>query len=105
MSEERPGGPRTPDSVVPPPVVEAAGRVPYPPGHESREREQAWERGKLRARQRAEAGTDPPNLNAVLEATGIAQRAFVALADNVRDYAIFLMDPQGTSSTGARAHA
>ena len=30
-----------------------------------------------------------------LEATGVAQRAFDALAENVRDYAIFLMDPNG----------
>ena len=95
MSEERPGDPRTPGPVVPTPVEETSGK-PEPSGHEAREREQAWERGEQRARLRAEAGTDAPSLNAVFEATGIAQRAFVALADNVRDYAVFLMDPQGT---------
>ncbi len=96
MAEEKPGDPRTPDPVVPTPVLETRGGVPEPSGHESREREKAWERGELRARLLAEAGTDAPNLNAVFEATSIAQRAFVALADNVRDYAIFLMDPEGT---------
>jgi hypothetical protein len=79
MSEERPGDPRTPDPVAPPPVAETTG-VPEPSGHESREREKAWERGELRARLRAEGSTDAPSLNAVFEATGIAQRAFVALA-------------------------
>lgn len=96
MAEETPGDPRAPDPVVPSPVVKTTGRVPEPSGSESREREKAWERGELRARQRADADTDAPNLNAIFEATGIAQRAFVALADNVRDYAIFLMDPEGT---------
>jgi PAS domain S-box-containing protein len=96
MAEEKPGDPRTPDPVVPSPVVETTARVPEPSGHESREREKAWERGELRARLRAEGSTDAPSLNAVFEATGVAQRAFVALADNVRDYAIFLMDPEGT---------
>ena len=96
MAEERPGDPRAPDPVVPPPVGETTGRVPEPSGHESREREEAWERGELRAKLRAEDSADAPNLNAIFEATGVAQRAFVALADNVRDYAIFLMDPQGT---------
>ncbi|HEX6368919.1 MAG TPA: PAS domain-containing sensor histidine kinase [Longimicrobium sp.] len=96
MAEEKPGDPRAPDPVVPPPVVETTGGEPDPQAHESLERQKAWERGELRARLRAEDSTDAPNLNAVFEATGIAQRAFVALADNVRDYAIFLMDPSGT---------
>ena len=91
MRDETPGDPRTPDPVVPPPSAETAGS----PAPDSREREEAWKRGELRARQRAESGADAPNPNAVLDATGVAQRAFIALADNVRDYAIFLMNPEG----------
>lgn len=96
MAEASPGDPRTPDPVVPTPAAEATGGAPEPSGRETREREKAWERGERRARLRAEAGTDAPDRNAVFEVTGVAQRAFVALADNVRDYAIFLMDPEGT---------
>lgn len=96
MAEERPGDPRAPEPVVPTPAGETTGGMPEPSGRESREREEAWERGKVRARSRARASADAPDHNAVFEATSIAQRAFVALADNVRDYAIFLMDPGGT---------
>ena len=95
MHDKTPGDPLTPAPVVPIPSAERTGGVAGSSGRESQEREEAWKRGELRARQRAEGGTDSPNLNAVLDATGVAQRAFVALADNVRDYAIFLMDPEG----------
>lgn len=95
MREDIPGDPRAPDPVVPSPDAEASESPGASSGSESREREEAWKRGESRARQRAEGGTDTPNLNAVLEASGVAQRAFVSLADNVRDYAIFLMDPEG----------
>jgi len=95
MQEETPEDPRAPDPVVPGPSVETIGGADGSSGRESQEREEAWKRGELRARQGAEGGTDAPNLNAALEATGVAQRAFVALADNVRDYAVFLMDPDG----------
>jgi PAS domain S-box-containing protein len=91
MRDETPGDPRTPGPVVPTPSAETAGS----PAAESRERGEAWKRGELRARQRAESGADAPNPHAVLDATGVAQRAFIALADNVRDYAIFLMNPEG----------
>ena len=66
------------------------------PGHvhsrEAEEREAAWRRG----RQPAAGGTQE---NAGVE-TGSVERqltrlAFTALADSVRDYAIFLMDPDG----------
>jgi PAS domain S-box-containing protein len=94
MHEETPGDPRTPDPVVPGPTVEPPGEGGASHG-EALEREKAWKRGELRARQIAEGGGDVPKLNAALEASGMAQRAFVALADNVRDYAIFLMNPEG----------
>jgi PAS domain S-box-containing protein len=68
-------------------------RMPEPPAPEELEREAAWRRGRERQRERA--------LNS---AAGMLQRrparvaggpAFVALADNVRDYAIFLLDVDG----------
>ncbi|MBW3655384.1 MAG: PAS domain S-box protein [Gemmatimonadetes bacterium] len=95
MAEEKPGDPRTPDPVVPGPVEETTDGPPQSPARESLEREKAWERGESRARLRAEGIAATPNPAAVLDATSIAQRAFIALADNVRDYAIFLMDPEG----------
>ncbi|MBW3629065.1 MAG: PAS domain-containing sensor histidine kinase [Gemmatimonadetes bacterium] len=95
MRDDTPGDPHAPDPVVPAPTAESIRGGASSPGRESREREEAWKRGELRARERAEGGGGPPNPNAVFDVTGVAQRAFVALADNVRDYAIFLMDPDG----------
>jgi PAS domain S-box-containing protein len=95
MAEERPGDPRTPDPVVPLPLAETTGGAPGTPARESLEREKALERGEARARLREEGNVDARNPAAVLDAASIAQRAFIALADNVRDYAIFLMDPDG----------
>jgi PAS domain S-box-containing protein len=66
--------------------VRAAGTTP-----EEREREQAWRRGKDRAR----GITDARAADAWRDASATAARAFVALAENVRDYAIFLMNPEG----------
>jgi PAS domain S-box-containing protein len=53
---------------------------------EEREREAAWARGKQPRPRDPGAGIAPP---------GIAAVAFAALAENVRDYAIFLMDTSG----------
>ena len=57
---------------------------------EAQEREAAWRRGAERRQQgadrRAAGGDATPEL---------AGRAFTALAQNVRDYAIFLMNPDG----------
>lgn len=78
---ETPEDPRAPDPVVPGPSAETAGS----PAAESGERRKAWARGEERARQRAMAEPTTSDLNDVLNATGAAQRAFVALADNVRD--------------------
>ena len=60
------------------------------PGAETREREAAWERGK--APEIAAALRDPHLGRA---SPGIAHRAFATLAENVRDYAIFLLNPDG----------
>jgi PAS domain S-box-containing protein len=62
---------------------------------EAREREEALRRGAQRERERA-AGREPARAPYAGIAPGsVAARAFAALADNVRDYAIFLMDPEG----------
>ncbi|HEV3049318.1 MAG TPA: ATP-binding protein [Longimicrobium sp.] len=62
-----------------------------PPARESQEREAAWRRGRERRRAGA-AGHDPEVGRADPE---LAHRAFAALAENVRDYAVFLLDPDG----------
>jgi PAS domain S-box-containing protein len=70
--------------------------VPYgTPGRETAEREAAWRRGELAAqgrRGRQARLRDPYTGWAVEE---VAHRAFAALAENVRDFAIFLMNPDG----------
>ncbi len=61
------------------------------PSREENEREAARRRGRARRRAGA-AGHDPEVGRASPE---LAQSAFAALAENVRDYAIFLMDADG----------
>lgn len=61
------------------------------PSGETREREAARRRGRER-RARGAGGHEPEVGRADPE---LAHRAFSALAENVRDYAIFLMDPDG----------
>jgi PAS domain S-box-containing protein len=64
-----------------------------PPGRETAERMAAWKRGEEIVRDPAAAPPrDPYRGQAPAE---VADRAFAALAENVRDYAIFLMDPEG----------
>jgi len=68
------------------------------PAPEDVEREAAWRRGEARERARA-AGEEPPRGAHTGHArAGVAARAFAALAENVREYAIFLMDPAGVIS-------
>ncbi|MEW5929527.1 MAG: ATP-binding protein [Gemmatimonadota bacterium] len=78
------------------PSVARSGATPgEAPGAETREREAAVRRGERRAHERA-GGTAPPrDPYTGVAAPGIAYRAFAALAENVRDYAIFLLDPHG----------
>ena len=64
-------------------------------GLEEREREAAARRAEAREGARA-AGEEPPRGPHTGQALpSVAARAFAALAENVRDYAIFLMDPEG----------
>ncbi|MBW3629684.1 MAG: PAS domain S-box protein [Gemmatimonadetes bacterium] len=58
---------------------------------EARERQAAWARGEAAQGGHAEQ-RDPYS---GLASRGIAQRAFATLAENVRDYAVFLLNPQG----------
>jgi PAS domain S-box-containing protein len=61
------------------------------PTREKQERETAWRRGRERRREGA-AGHDPEIGRANPE---LMHRAFAALAEGVRDYAVFLMDADG----------
>ena len=72
-----------------------AGRRPGDPGRETQERETAWRRGRLRTGASGEVTREPRARGAGLARGGVAMRLFAALAENVRDYAIFLMDPDG----------
>lgn len=87
--------PQTPDPVVPGPAREPTVGPGRSEGGETREREEAWRRGEARAKLRSESAAADRPRHPTLEASVIAQRAFAALAENVRDYAIFLMDPDG----------
>ena len=61
------------------------------PGRETREREAAFRRGELRAR---DPGATPSSYTGPA-AEHIAHQAFTSLAENVRDFAVFLLDPDG----------
>jgi PAS domain S-box-containing protein len=63
---------------------------------EERERAAALRRGETRERQRAAGEAPVRGLFTGQARASVAARAFAALAENVRDYAIFLMDPDGT---------
>jgi PAS domain S-box-containing protein len=65
------------------------------PGRETREREAAWRRGEREAPDDTEGAASPRDPYLGLAAPGVAHCAFAALAENVRDFAIFLMDPDG----------
>jgi PAS domain S-box-containing protein len=61
-------------------------------GREERERDAAWRRGEDRASEGGRQAREPYRGNA---RESVANRAFAALAENVRDFAIFLMNPSG----------
>ena len=62
---------------------------------EDREREVAWQRGEERERDRMAGREVRRATHSGIAPASVAARAFAALAENVRDYAIFLMDPNG----------
>jgi PAS domain S-box-containing protein len=78
-----------------PPSLDPAATAGEPPARETRERRAAVLRGEQRARERAAGEAPPRDPYTGVAAPGVAYRAFAALAENVRDYAIFLMDPEG----------
>ena len=67
-----------------------------PRSPEEEERAVALERGEERDRAAAEGRPLPQRLRVAQAWSAIAAEAFARLAENVRDYAIFLMDPEGT---------
>jgi PAS domain S-box-containing protein len=75
-------------------AAEMAG-IPGDPGRESAEREAAWRRGEQLEQQQADGGTPPRDPYHGVGHAEIGQRAFATLAENVRDYAVFLMDRNG----------
>jgi PAS domain S-box-containing protein len=90
-----------PGASEPQPDPDASGGgepLPQPqgtPGRETQERRAAGRRARELARARAD-GRDPPrDPYRGLATPGIAAHAFAVLADNVRDYAVFLLDPDG----------
>ncbi|MET0398212.1 MAG: ATP-binding protein [Longimicrobiaceae bacterium] len=78
-----------------PPHPDPAAAAGEPPAREARERRDAVLRGERRALERAAGEAPPRDPYTGVAAPGVAYRAFAALAENVRDYAIFLMDPEG----------
>ena len=84
-----------PDATAPgvpgesPDIDGGASRAPR--AAESKARHAAWERGK----RIDEAGVAGEKRPVSLESAHAATHAFLALAENVRDYAIFLMNPDG----------
>ncbi|HKP14915.1 MAG TPA: hypothetical protein VJT85_02590, partial [Gemmatimonadaceae bacterium] len=77
-----------------PAVASQTETIPRSP--EEEEREAAIERGEERERAAAEGRSVPQRQRVALAWSGIAAEAFARLAENVRDYAIFLMDTEGT---------
>ncbi len=73
-------------------TVEESGSATAP---EQREREAAWRRGEQLAQFREDGNGATRSPQAGVAPRQVASQAFAALADNVRDYAIFLMDPHG----------
>ncbi|HEV7704092.1 MAG TPA: hypothetical protein VGO46_07345, partial [Gemmatimonadaceae bacterium] len=67
---------------------EQGGEIPT---RESQERDAAWRRGRARRR----AGAEGHDHEVGRADPALVHRAFAALAENVRDYAIFLMDADG----------
>ncbi len=62
---------------------------------EDRERETAWRRGEELERNRLAGRETPRASHSGIAPASVAARAFATLAENVRDYAIFLLDPHG----------
>ena len=89
MSSYEPGHPADPDRAPDPNASGAAERLPGEPGTPGRE---TMEREAAELRASRAADRDPYTGRA---APVVAQRAFAALAENSRDFAIFLLDPHG----------
>jgi PAS domain S-box-containing protein len=73
----------------------SAPRGPGEQAPETAERIAAMQRAQELARLRREGHTPPRDPYYGMASPEVARRAFATLSDNVRDYAIFLMDPRG----------
>src|SRR5215208_2667201 len=71
-----------------------SGDIPHTP--EEQERAAAIRRGEERERARAAGILHSSHTGVARAWSDVAAVAFAALAENVRDYAIFLMDTSGT---------
>ena len=74
-------------------MTKTPGGAPGPA--EDLEREAAWRRGEARERARAANEEPPRDAHTGQARASVAAKAFAALAENVRDYAIFLLNPDG----------
>ena len=100
-------GPASGEAATAARVAPGADGVAAPGGaerqtREARERDAARQRGEARQHARAAARVEERAAAEVPAWPGVerralraAERAFAALADNVRDYAVFLLDPDG----------
>jgi PAS domain S-box-containing protein len=86
LSEERHGGSEREE-------LAASGAVERT--LELREREAAARRAEQRSKRQADGENAPRDPYAGIAHPQIAARAFAALSENVRDYAIFLLNPEG----------
>ena len=91
--------PRTPAEQQSPDTGDESGRSGDESSgvvaRETRERQAALRRSELRARESVQRGALSSGLDSGVATISVVHRAFVALAENVRDYGIFLMDPHG----------
>lgn len=94
-SVDRDPGAAAPGSPGPSPAKGAQKPDDHGTARESQARREAWDRGKQIGSARDAGRTAAAHTTARNDLHDIASRAFAALADNVRDYAIFLMNPDG----------
>jgi PAS domain S-box-containing protein len=99
MRDEDPHNGRTREVSPDPDATGSAEGLPVgragDPGREIAEREAASRRAAARAHEATEGCSAQRDPYQGLALAAVAHRAFAALADNVRDYAIFLLDPDG----------
>jgi PAS domain-containing protein len=94
MSQEN-QDPAHPDPNATGASSELIGGQPGVPGREAEEREAAWRRGQVSARTRGASSPKASDGQTSYPPRGMTMSMFAALADSVRDYAVFLLDADG----------